>query len=70
MHNDFGNILIFPFSFLLWCFGVWSLYNSFAEKGKLNALQRNFLMATSHELKSPLASIKLSLQNIKKKRIA
>ena len=71
-HTDaqrFWEYFDFPFFIFIMVFGVWSLYNSFAEKGKLNALQRNFLMATSHELKSPLASIKLSLQTLKKREL-
>ena len=65
----FWEYFDFPFFITIMILGVWSLYRSFSEKGKLSKLQRNFLMATSHELKSPLASIKLSLQTLLKREL-
>ena len=54
------------FLFLL-CIGAYFIYASIKKEEKLREQQRNFLLSVTHELKSPLAAIKLSLQTILKR---
>ncbi|WP_443937994.1 sensor histidine kinase [Pedobacter sp. MW01-1-1] len=54
------------FLFLL-CFGGYFLHQSLKREDKLRRQQQNFLMSITHELKSPLAAIKLSIQTIVKR---
>jgi signal transduction histidine kinase len=42
----------------------WRVIISFKKEIDLNRAQKNFLLSITHELKSPLASIKLSLQTL------
>jgi signal transduction histidine kinase len=51
------------FLFLL-CTGAYFLHQSIKKEDKLHEQQQNFLLSVTHELKSPLAAIKLSLQTI------
>ncbi len=48
--------------------GAWQIRRSFLQEIELNKQQRNFLLSITHELKSPLASIQLSLQTITTKK--
>ncbi|SMO32246.1 sensor histidine kinase [Solitalea koreensis] len=50
---------------VLW--GAYAIKKSIQEEMALNKQQRNFLLSVTHELKSPLASIKLYLQTILKR---
>ena len=52
---------------LLMALGMFQIHKSLTKKEKLERQQRNFLMSVTHELKSPLASIKLYLQTILKR---
>jgi signal transduction histidine kinase len=54
------------FLFLL-CVGAYFLHQSIKKEEKLRDQQQNFLLSVTHELKSPLAAIKLSLQTIVKR---
>lgn len=54
------------FLFLL-CTGAYFLHQSIKKEDKLHEQQQNFLLSVTHELKSPLAAIKLSLQTIVKR---
>lgn len=54
------------FLFLL-CVGAYFLHASIKKEEKLRENQQNFLLSVTHELKSPLAAIKLSLQTIVKR---
>ncbi len=54
------------FLFLL-CIGAYFLHQSIKREDRLQEQQQNFLMAVTHELKSPLAAIKLSVQTIVKR---
>lgn len=47
--------------------GAWSLHKSVSKERKLYEQKKNFLLSVTHELKSPLASIKLYLQTINKR---
>lgn len=54
------------FLFLL-CIGGFFLHRSIKKEDRLHEQQTNFLLSVTHELKSPLAAIKLSLQTIVKR---
>src|SRR3546814_1794387 len=47
---------------LLLCYGAYRLHKAINEEAALHRQQRNFLLSVTHELKSPLSSIKLYLQ--------
>lgn len=47
--------------------GAYNLHKSINKERKLHEQKRNFLLSVTHELKSPLASIKLYLQTIQKR---
>lgn len=49
--------------------GLWRVRKVFLQELALAAQQRNFLHSITHELKSPLSSIKLSLQTISKRKL-
>src|SRR6202012_777049 len=49
--------------------GALSLHKSVRREKKLQEQKRNFLLSVTHELKSPLASIKLLLQTIQKRSL-
>jgi len=48
-------------------FGAYYLHRSINREQKLQEQKKNFLLSVTHELKSPLASIKLLLQTIQKR---
>jgi len=52
---------------IVFTFGAYSLHSSFNKESKLQEQKRNFLLSVTHELKSPLASIKILLQTIQKR---
>ncbi|WGQ12086.1 HAMP domain-containing sensor histidine kinase [Pedobacter gandavensis] len=54
------------FLFLL-CVGAYFLHQSIKKEDRLREQQQNFLLSVTHELKSPLAAIKLSVQTIIKR---
>jgi signal transduction histidine kinase len=47
--------------------GAYFIHASIRKEDKLHERQQNFLLSVTHELKSPLAAIKLSLQTIVKR---
>jgi len=47
--------------------GAYWLHRSFNRERKLQEQKKNFLLSVTHELKSPLASIKILLQTIQKR---
>lgn len=47
--------------------GAYFLHKSIKKEEKLREQQQNFLLSVTHELKSPLAAIKLSIQTIVKR---
>jgi signal transduction histidine kinase len=57
-----GSVFIF-----LLCVGAYFIHASLKKEDKLKEQQQNFLMSVTHELKSPLAAIKLSIQTIVKR---
>jgi signal transduction histidine kinase len=59
-----GEGMVFVIVFLV---GAIYLHKSFNRERKLQEQKKNFLLSVTHELKSPLASIKLLLQTIQKR---
>jgi two-component system, OmpR family, sensor histidine kinase CiaH len=49
--------------------GLWIIYTAYVRLQDLNRRQENFLMATTHELKTPLSSISLYLDALQSERI-
>ena len=47
--------------------GTFQLYRTFRKEMDLNRRQKNFLLSITHELKSPLASAKLTMQTLQKR---
>ncbi|GAB3934160.1 sensor histidine kinase [Mucilaginibacter myungsuensis] len=52
---------------IVFALGAWSLHKSVNKERRLHEQKKNFLLSVTHELKSPLASIKLYLQTIAKR---
>lgn len=50
-------------------FGIYLIYRSSRKEVKLFERQRNFLLSVSHELKSPIASIKLGMETIRNRSL-
>ncbi|MBC7745750.1 MAG: GHKL domain-containing protein [Flavobacterium sp.] len=61
-----GEAAVFLMIFLV---GAYKLHQSLNKERKLHTQQKNFLLSVTHELKSPLASIKLYLQTILKRNL-
>lgn len=61
-----GEGLIF---FLIFIVGAWHLKKHVRREHEINKQQQNFLLAITHELKSPLASVKLYIQTIQKREL-
>jgi len=57
-----GSVFVF-----LLCIGAYFLHQSIKKEERLREQQQNFLLSVTHELKSPLAAIKLSIQTIVKR---
>lgn len=55
--------------FVLLSIGVWKTLQSFRKEVLLAQQQKNFLLAVTHELKSPIASAKLYLQTLQKREL-
>ncbi len=49
--------------------GIWFINNGYQKQTKAARQSRNFLLSITHELKSPLASIKLILQTFSKRKL-
>lgn len=64
MHLGEGTVFL-----ILLTLGVLKIYNTRKRENELNKLQSNFLLSVTHELKSPLASVKLQLQTMQKHKL-
>lgn len=51
----------------VFCIGAYNLHKSINKERRLHEQKKNFLLSVTHELKSPLASIKLYLETIQKR---
>lgn len=61
-----GEAAVFLFLLIL---GIFQIHKTLRKNAKLQHQQKNFLLSVTHELKSPLASIKLYLQTILKREL-
>lgn len=59
-----GELSVF---IIIFSVGAYFLHKSINSERRLHQQQKNFLLSVTHELKSPLASIKLYLQTIQKR---
>jgi signal transduction histidine kinase len=50
--------------------GFWRIHRSFRQEIELTRQQNNFLLAITHELKSPLASIRLAMETLQKRELS
>lgn len=64
MHVGEGTVFL-----ILLSLGVLKIYNTRKKENELNQLQNNFLLSVTHELKSPLASVKLQLETLQKRQL-
>ncbi len=60
----FGEGIVFIISLVI---GVWLINRGYNEEMKAEQQRSNFLLSITHELKSPLASIRLILETFKKR---
>lgn len=58
------------FFLVLILLGAWLIYRALVKTEELKFHQQNFLMAVTHELKTPLASMKIYLDSMKSDKIA
>lgn len=56
------------FVFVLILVGIYMVYRSFQQELRMQDQQQNFLLSITHELKTPLASMKLYLQTLSSKK--
>lgn len=61
-----GEGAVFIFILLL---GFWAVRKSIGKELRLAEQQKNFLLSITHELKSPLAAIKLQLQTLQSRKL-
>lgn len=62
-----GEGIVFGVSLLL---GIWLIQRSFSRELEVRERQNNFLLSVTHELKSPLTSINLSLETMRKRTLS
>ncbi len=60
----FGEASVFVLTLVA---GMWFIHKSYYRQVAANQQQRNFLLAITHELKSPIASIQLVLETLMKR---
>ena len=60
----FGEASVFVLTLVA---GLWFIHKSYSRLVEANRQQRNFLLAITHELKSPIASIQLVLETLIKR---
>jgi len=58
------------FFLLLFLFGAWLIYRSLVADEERKRQQQNFLMAVTHELKTPLASLNIYLDTLRSAKIS
>lgn len=55
--------------FLILIIGVISILRAFKRERELTKVQENFVLSVTHELKTPISSVKLFLQTLKKREL-
>lgn len=55
--------------FVVLSIGAWFVYRSLRKQLKLSQQQQNFLMAVTHELKTPIAITQLNLETLQKRNL-
>jgi K+-sensing histidine kinase KdpD len=55
--------------FLVTLIGAFVVYSSFKRSLRMTRQQNNFMLSVTHELKSPIAGIKLNLQTMEKRKL-
>jgi len=71
MPSSMGMIMGEGATFILvFLAGAYFLHRSIMRERKLQEQKKNFLLSVTHELKSPLASIKILMQTIQKRDLA
>lgn len=63
----YGEAIVFG---LMLIAGIWLIYNTFKKEYALSQQQNNFLLSITHELKTPLASIGLTLDTFRKRNLS
>ena len=61
-----GEVLVFV---IIMAIGLWLINNGYTKEFRAAEQRRNFLLSITHELKSPIASIRLVLDTIKKRKL-
>lgn len=56
--------------FVILIIGVSILLRAFKQERELNQQQENFVLSVTHELKTPISSVKLFLQTLKKRELS
>lgn len=64
-HMIFGEAMVFVLTLLA---GIWFINQGYQKEVRANQQQRNFLLSITHELKSPIASIRLVLETILRRK--
>ena len=62
-------MLFYLFFLVLVLAGAWLIYRALRKTEELQFHQQNFLMAVTHELKTPLAAIEIYLDSLKSEKI-
>lgn len=55
--------------FIIVFFGLWKIQSSIKKELELSAKQQNFVLSITHELKTPIAAVKLYLQTLGKRSL-
>jgi len=63
----YGEAIVFGIMLVL---GIWLIYRTFKKEYALSQQQNNFLLSITHELKTPLASIGLTLDTFKQRELS
>ena len=67
MSMIYGEAIVFG---LMLVAGIWLIYRTFKKEYALSQQQNNFLLSITHELKTPLASIGLTLDTFKQRELS
>lgn len=70
--NSKNNIMFISeslFVMIMLILGIFIVYRSYRHERKMSMQQQNFLLSITHELKTPISSVKLLLQTLSRKNI-